>query len=149
MGQYHGCWCPASFRCQDISTHDIDYVEWVSTCLTWEWISTTCVMPVWRNQRNCKYMFLFLLKNLACKELTKLITNRLISLSPITLYGLFIAEVDFLTVTYINSLRPSDAIWRQRTGSTLAQVMPCYLTAPSHYLNQCWLIISEVQWHSY
>ena len=21
--------------------------------------------------------------------------------------------------------------------------------APSHYLNQCWLIISEVQWHSY
>ena len=26
-------------------------------------------------------------------------------------------------------------------GSTLAQV--------SHYLNQCWLIMSEVQWHSY
>ena len=23
------------------------------------------------------------------------------------------------------------------------------LTAPSHYLNQCWLIISEVKWHSY
>ena len=30
-----------------------------------------------------------------------------------------------------NSLRPSDAIWRQRSG-------------PSHYLNQCWLIISKV-----
>ena len=27
--------------------------------------------------------------------------------------------------------------------------MACCLTAPSHYLNQCWLIISEVQWHSY
>ena len=42
---------------------------------------------------------------------------------------------------YINSLWPSDAIWRQRFRSTLAQVMACCLTAPSHYLNQCWLII--------
>ena len=48
-----------------------------------------------------------------------------------------------------NSLWPRDAIWRQRSWSTLAQVMACCLTAPSHYLNQCWLIISEVQWHSY
>ena len=48
----------------------------------------------------------------------------------------------------INSLWPSDAIWRQRSGSTLAQVMACCLMAPSHYLNQCWLIISEVQRHS-
>ena len=44
----------------------------------------------------------------------------------------------------INSLGPSDAIWRQKSGSTLAQVMACCLTAPSHYLNQCWLIISKV-----
>ena len=36
-----------------------------------------------------------------------------------------------------NSLGPSDAIWRQRSGSTLAQVMACCLTAPSHNLNQC------------
>ena len=43
-----------------------------------------------------------------------------------------------------NSLRPSDTIWRHRSGSTLAQVMACCLTAPSHYLNQCWLIISKV-----
>ena len=49
---------------------------------------------------------------------------------------------------YFNSLWPSDAIWQQRSGSTLAQVMTCCLTAPSHYLNQCWLIISKVQWHS-
>ena len=49
----------------------------------------------------------------------------------------------------VNSLWRSDAIWRQRSGSTLARVMACCLTTPSHYLNQCWLIISEVQWHSY
>ena len=47
-----------------------------------------------------------------------------------------------------NSLWPSDAIRRQGTESTLAQVMACCLTAPSHYLNQCWLIISKVLWHS-
>ena len=41
----------------------------------------------------------------------------------------------------INSLGPSDAIWHWRSWSTLVQVMACCLTAPSHYLNRCWLII--------
>ena len=48
-------------------------------------------------------------------------------------------------IFFFNSLWPSDAIWWQRCESTLAQVMACCLMAPSHYLNQCWLIISEVQ----
>ena len=48
----------------------------------------------------------------------------------------------------LNSLRPSDAIWRQWSWTTLAQVMACCLTAPSHYLNQCWLIIRGVLWHT-
>ena len=51
-------------------------------------------------------------------------------------------------IIYLNSLRPSDAIWRQWSWTTLAQVMACCLTAPSHYLNQCWLIIRGVLWHS-
>ena len=51
-------------------------------------------------------------------------------------------------VQHINSLWPSDAIWQQWSESTLAQVMACCLMAPSHYLNQCWLIISKVQRHS-
>ena len=42
---------------------------------------------------------------------------------------------------------PSDAIWHWRSWSTLVQIMACCLTAPSHYLNQCWLIISKVLWH--
>ena len=50
---------------------------------------------------------------------------------------------------WVNSLWPSYAIWWQISWSTLAQVMACCLTAPSHYLNQCWLIISEVHWYSY
>ena len=44
----------------------------------------------------------------------------------------------------INSLWPWDAIWWHRTWSTVLQVMVCCLTVPSHYLNQCWLIVSEV-----
>ena len=47
---------------------------------------------------------------------------------------------------YLNSLWPSDAIWWQGSRSTLVQVMACCLTAPSHYLNQCWLCITKVQW---
>ena len=50
---------------------------------------------------------------------------------------------------HLASLGPNEFIqwllqkWSD-TGSTLAQVMACCLMAPSHYLNQCWLIISKV-----
>ena len=37
----------------------------------------------------------------------------------------------------LNSLWPSDAIWRHIFGSALAQLMACCLTAPGHYLPQC------------
>ena len=57
------------------------------------------------------------------------------------------SNIDGLVLNMLNSLWPCDTIWRQRSGSTLAQVMAFCLMAPSHYLNQCWLIISKVQWH--
>ena len=49
----------------------------------------------------------------------------------------------------INLLCPSDIIWWHISGSTLAQVMASCLTSPSHYLNQCWLIINKVQRYSH
>ena len=49
---------------------------------------------------------------------------------------------DFLRTHDINSL------WQYICGSTLVQVLAWCLMAPSHYLNQCWLIIYEVLWHS-
>ena len=49
----------------------------------------------------------------------------------------------------LNSLRHSLAIWRHRTWSTLVQAMVCCLTVPNHYLNQCWLILTEVLWHTH
>ena len=41
----------------------------------------------------------------------------------------------------INSLWPGDAVWWERSVSTLVHVMACCLMAPSHYLNQYWLVI--------
>ena len=48
----------------------------------------------------------------------------------------------------VSSLWPSDTIWRHRSGSTLVQVMARCRQAPSHYLNQCCLLINELLWHS-
>ena len=48
-------------------------------------------------------------------------------------------------VQYLRIHSYSNAVWRHRSGSTLAQGMFCCLTAPSHY--QCWLIINGVPWH--
>ena len=48
--------------------------------------------------------------------------------------------LDMHTHWHVNSLWHSDAIWQLRSGSTLVQLMVCCLMAPSHYLNQCWLI---------
>ena len=52
---------------------------------------------------------------------------------------------------WVNSLCPSDAIYiyiPYKFGSILDQVMICCLTAPSHYLKQCWLVIRGVMWYS-
>ena len=49
----------------------------------------------------------------------------------------------------LNRSWPGVAICRHRTGSTLAQIMTCYLMAPSHCLNQRWLLIIEGMWHSH
>ena len=65
--KYLGCWCSGSLCRQDISNHDIDFVEWARSCLTWGMLSTACVMSIWRNDIKCKYMLLFPLKNLAHK----------------------------------------------------------------------------------
>ena len=50
------------------------------------------------------------------------------------------------SIQLLNSLRLSEATWWHRFVSSLGQVMACCLTASSHYLTQCWQIISEVLW---
>ena len=69
LGQYHGCWCPGSLRRQDISSHDIDYIEYVGPSRIRGSVSSPCVKSMWSNDIKCKYMFMFPLKNLARKGL--------------------------------------------------------------------------------
>ena len=52
--------------------------------------------------------------------------------------------IQIMTGHQCNSLWASDAIWWHRYGSPLAQIMSWCLKVLSHYLNQCWLVISEV-----
>ena len=52
-------------------------------------------------------------------------------------------KVQTYLVILLTSLWQSDAIQWHKSRSTLVQVMACCLMAPSHYLNQCWLIISR------
>ena len=48
---------------------------------------------------------------------------------------------------FIYSLRPSEAIWCHKTRSTLVQVIARSLMAPSHYLNQFWLLVKRIRWN--
>ena len=59
-----------SLRRQDISSHDIGYIEYVCASLTWGRILSSCVKSMWRNDIKCRYMFMFRLKNLARKGLS-------------------------------------------------------------------------------
>ena len=50
---------------QDISNHDIDYVECGGPGLTWGKILSTCVISVWSIDTKWKYMFMLPLKRLS------------------------------------------------------------------------------------
>ena len=50
---------------------------------------------------------------------------------------------------WVKTVLPSDALWRWRSESTLAQVMACRQTAPRHYLSECLLIINGVLSHTH
>ena len=89
MGQYHGYWCSGSLRCQDISSHDIDYVEYVGPGLTWGRILSTYVITMWSNDIKCKYMFMFPLQNLARKELTHCGWNKMAGILQTTFSNAF------------------------------------------------------------
>ena len=95
-----------------------------------------------------------------CRWLEKTVEQTVDSLWFETPYRSYDISVTYLYVCHdisrftfndpiFNPLWPSDTIWRHGSVSTLAQIMVCCLMAPSHYLNQFWLIIREVRWHSY
>ena len=54
---YLGLTRSVSLRRQDISSHDIDYIEYVGRYLIWGRILSTCVISMWRNDIKYKYMY--------------------------------------------------------------------------------------------
>ena len=59
-------------------------------------------------------------------------------LGPILAPWTLLSGVWYGDITHCGLVTPY--IWCHRSGSTLVQVMAYCLTAPSHYLNECWLI---------
>ena len=55
-----------------------------------------------------------------------------------------INKLCFTWLQWVNSFWPGDAIWCQRSGSTLVRVMACCQMAPRNYLHLslCWLIFN-------
>ena len=84
-------------------------------------------------------------KQLFCIMSLKMILSKLLPYLPgANEIYCFLQTNLLLSKVIINSLWPSDTIWRHKSGSTLAQEMACCLMAPSHYLNQSSLTISPV-----
>ena len=86
------------------------------------------------------------------KQLGDIIKQCIIGVLPI-LYQIYWKNSVFYwlqskILLFVNTLWRSDAIWRHRSGSALAQVMAWCHQAISHCLNQCWAIIRGVLWHS-
>ena len=136
---------------------------WPWLLFIWAWL--WCHLLWWTGQQSCQ------LPEQSCRSQTELGNGPQCFKSPLMLNaegvtwnvaqrspkcGVHSAAETCITVhcsvqsccNTVNSLWPSDAIWQHRSGSTVVQVMACCLMAPSHYLNQCWLIINEVQWQS-
>ena len=59
-----------------------------------------------------------------------------------------VSSCHFERPAYIISLYPNAAIGWHISGSALVQIMVCCLTAPSHYLNQHWLVTKSVAWNA-
>ena len=56
----------------------------------------------------------------------------------------FTIKNDGNMLIWSNSSSVSNFMWGQRYWSTVFQIMAWCLMAPSHYLNQCWLLIIDI-----
>ena len=107
---------------------------WLPLCGQWN-----LIQKILNNQQNFKFM----MSNFAVSTVVCSFADYADGLA---IEGLWYG---FFTVMF-NSLLPSDGhhhgICHQRTWSTLVTVTVHCRMLPSHYLNQCWLIISESHW---
>ena len=52
-------------------------------------------------------------------------------------------------LSLLNFINHCGPVTRHMYGLALVQETACFLTAPTRYMNQCWLLIWEVLWHSH
>ena len=123
--------------CQDISSHVIDCPGWMRPCLPPGRISMSCAISPWKMMENAK--------NLMFPN----INSALQGLANLTILVHWPSLRSKWCQAIANSVCCSNAVWQHSYGSTLARVMDWCHQATSHYLNQCWIIISDVLWHSY
>ena len=56
-------------------------------------------------------------------------------------------EIRYVMWRLPNVLIPHSVMELAEHQLNMLKVMACCVTAPGHYLNQCWLISSEIQWY--
>ena len=162
--------------CKDFVIHEITWFSdcklnfWSSWLITlfpvvikfdkWHYMSekVSWVLSFWlkipgnsRNSRSEMFNVVYFIES-------RITTLLLFILSSVFLTSVFWITHCFLIFTFIilittcpsipiNSLWPSDTTWWHRFVSTLALVIVCCLKAPSHSLNQCWLIRNVLCMH--
>ena len=118
------CWgyCPDSMSCCQV----LSVTLWL---IDWYFISKKCtyINSTYKQIKSSMCMQRYMYHLVAARETT--------------------ASLSKLAALMLNSLLPSDTLWQHKSGSTLAQVMACCLTATSHCLNRCRFIISKVPSH--
>ena len=123
---------------------------WNSTMLSPRSPCTALPSNLWTGKRKVKFIPLNGL-TISCETAYGGMPRWTSPITEVKIYsvtGLVPPDWFTLQTQIVNLLWLNDAIWWHRSGSPLAQVMACCLTAPIHNLKQCGLIINRVLWHS-
>ena len=142
----HPEWSLLQYKCQTLVS-DYYGCDDVMTATT---IWNTCLWTIYKPQfffrslRKLNFMCTYFRTKCHLKQQS---LNIFITDETIPLFWASLISKERNVYSPFNSLWPSDAIWH-RSRATLAQIIACCLTAPRHYLNQCWLIICKALLHS-
>ena len=141
-------WIHDNENCCSINVLNITTV-WPSKVLWWpiSWLpfvqEVTCIHQAPNHYLN---QCLLIITGILWYSFVGIFTDNIWIISQQNVFKFYTFEIGHISprVHWVNPLRLNNSIWIHRSGQTLTQVMACCLVAPSHYLHQCWLIISEV-----
>ena len=126
------CGLAVSYDDIDLSQHEIMYTV-MSSCL---------VAPNHYLIQSCLYSFKWGLVSFTWRLFTEKSENIYPWCDFENYYFKIIAASS--NGQWVNSFLPSDALWWHRSRSALVRAMACCLTAPRHYMRQCWLGIIAI-----